>query len=149
MDVPRFNFETWYIYPLVQNRMQEFNQGSLLSVTVEGVDELGPTWIGKLLEPIPSPISTFFGFSKTAKSLFFVPKVNRAVAGRTKLGNYLSVTVMSVCRPRATACNFMLALEQATISIKPVLERFMTLKLRSCLQSEHEVANGCLGSKGS
>ena len=43
MDVPRFNFETWYIYPLVQNRMQEFNQGSLLSVTVEGVDELGPT----------------------------------------------------------------------------------------------------------
>ena len=145
----RFGFSKWLFYHIVQNRMQEFNEGSKISVTVEGVDELGPTWTGKLLVQISSPISRIFDFWKTAKTPFLVPCVDQAVADRTRLGNCLSPTVMSVCRARVTACNFMLALEQATISIKPVLDRFMILKVRRCLQSEHEVVSGCLGSKGS
>ena len=107
--------------------MKSFTSAVVLLLTVEGVDELGPTRIGKLLEPIPAPISTFFDFRKTAKPLFLVPEVDQAVADRTRLGNYLSLTVMSVCRARVTVCCFMLALEQATNSIKPP---FQLLKLR-------------------
>ena len=85
------------------------------------------------MEPIPSPILSFFEFSNLAKPLFLVHGVNQAVPGPTRLAKCLSPTVMSVCRPRATACNFMLALEQATISIKPVLDAFHDLEASELL----------------